>query len=590
MGDSVDEDLRKAIEASRNEMPLTKLKARTQARVSDETVRLMVTLRDWPRELRLQQQILGKDDKTHCFHCGGKGHAGLSGGPERQPTAAEMLARNRKAMWLYQEKSGGWARFDSAMARTLNDASAEGVGAAVYVRGRGFEYTVDLGTMVQENMKTATKRKVLRILDPDAVTAMEKGGGSSCSAASVTERASWSFGSGSGNWVAIAEHMASTLEAAWASHQAGTLDNVVLTLRSGGQMYDFDIAAMTQTNNKTRRVRLLRREASAPPADTNEVAALRRVPSGRSLPPGICWVCRGDGLVSQCMNLFEGADKWDAEDFEGHDCLVCYGPAVFRMSTTCDHFFCETCIRMSIEAMMETGQFPAFCPMCRADAGGKELKRGRVSDASLTFLQQRGVITKPLQFRLEKQQNKALGIDEVNVFECPGKCGEFLLSSHSTYEAAKVGEVFTDPISGEIGVRLGVCPSCGTTVCTKCETRVEADRRRRGPPKALHRCDEIAKKLSEAPDPETLAMCAKIGKKCPACGMFIQKVDGCQVMMCGTTAHGKVADALRNGGCAFIFDWNTLKKIRDDHGYTDIKGNWVKGDGPVTDRQVLLKK
>ena len=29
----------------------------------------------------------------------------------------------------------------------------------------------------------------------------------------------------------------------------------------------------------------------------------------------------------------------------------------------------------------------------------------------------------------------------------------------------------------------------------------------------------------------------------------------CHIMMCGTNAHGKVRDALRNGGCACIFDW-----------------------------------
>lgn len=59
-------------------------------------------------------------------------------------------------------------------------------------------------------------------------------------------------------------------------------------------------------------------------------------------------------------------------------------------------------------------------------------------------------------------------------------------------------------------------------------------------------------------------------------------------MMCGTNAHGKVADALRNGGCAFIFDWATMTACDDPHGYHDINGVWRRGEGPKTDRQVLL--
>ena len=59
-------------------------------------------------------------------------------------------------------------------------------------------------------------------------------------------------------------------------------------------------------------------------------------------------------------------------------------------------------------------------------------------------------------------------------------------------------------------------------------------------------------------------------------------------MMCGTNAHGKVADALRNGGCAYIFNWGSLKGCDDPHGYTDINGNWKRGKGPVTERQKLI--
>ena len=47
-------------------------------------------------------------------------------------------------------------------------------------------------------------------------------------------------------------------------------------------------------------------------------------------------------------------------------------------------------------------------------------------------------------------------------------------------------------------------------------------------------------------------------------------------------------DALRNGGCAYIFNWSTLKGVDDNHGYYDINNKRVTGKGPKTEKQVLL--
>jgi hypothetical protein len=41
-------------------------------------------------------------------------------------------------------------------------------------------------------------------------------------------------------------------------------------------------------------------------------------------------------------------------------------------------------------------------------------------------------------------------------------------------------------------------------------------------------------------DAATAELLSTIGKACPGCGNMIEKVDGCDTMMCGTTAHGKV--------------------------------------------------
>ena len=142
------------------------------------------------------------------------------------------------------------------------------------------------------------------------------------------------------------------------------------------------------------------------------------------------------------------------------------------------------------------------------------------------------------------------------------------------------------------GVGLGLCP-CGACVCVRCQALVDLSvpGARFG---VRHRCPEDAAE-GEQYDKKTQELMAKLGKKCPArptktwidrsqiskylhslililmnplffyfyssvvcqgCGKFVERTAGCRTMMCGTNAHGKVADALRNGGCALIFDWH----------------------------------
>lgn len=128
-------------------------------------------------------------------------------------------------------------------------------------------------------------------------------------------------------------------------------------------------------------------------------------------------------------------------------------------------------------------------------------------------------------------------------------------------------------------VCLGKCP-CGALVCTRCMSL-----ERKGPEE--HMCANT--QISRV-DTASKEIFARVCKKCPACGNYVQKTEGCNVMMCGTNAHGRVRDALRNGGCACIFNWNTLKPMKDNHGYYDINNKRVKGDFPRTDRQIYLNE
>ena len=52
-------------------------------------------------------------------------------------------------------------------------------------------------------------------------------------------------------------------------------------------------------------------------------------------------------------------------------------------------------------------------------------------------------------------------------------------------------------------------------------------------------------------------------KKCPVCGIFIEKNEGCEWMMCGTKAHGSLKESIKNGGCGIAFNWDSLA-VADD--------------------------
>ena len=78
-------------------------------------------------------------------------------------------------------------------------------------------------------------------------------------------------------------------------------------------------------------------------------------------------------------------------------------------------------------------------------------------------------------------------------------------------------------------------------------------------PKNAGEKDGVSVAARAAEDASTLALLSSIGKACPCCGNFIEKNEGCDVMMCGDSAHGYLAKALQNGGCGASFKWSTLK-------------------------------
>lgn len=283
----------------------------------------------------------------------------------------------------------------------------------------------------------------------------------------------------------------------------------------------------------------------------------------------------------------------------------------------------------------------------------KPIKHGKIDNEALSFLQLRGVIDSTTFFRFTKAAAASAppaagkakaGTSAADYEACPAGCGQYILWEHESYSssiyATNMGEIMTiivkatdgssgvvhdkcfspgctfkchsspadwngggrfcchacmngnghggrcervpsgDPTNEKLAVRLGQCPNCTAAVCSRCKTLVKPESRK------SHMCAQVTAETDQA----TLELLAKIGKKCPGCGKFTEKTQGCHIMMCGTDAHGKVRDALRNGGCAYIFDWNTMQGCEDGHGYYDINDKWVRGKGPTNERQVLVNK
>ena len=93
--------------------------------------------------------------------------------------------------------------------------------------------------------------------------------------------------------------------------------------------------------------------------------------------------------------------------------------------------------------MLESGQFPLHCPGCRLDATSTAAAAqvaavgGEISEECLSFLQLRGIISRPLLFRLMQAARNSTAtramIESTEYSACPADCGLFLLNSHPTY-------------------------------------------------------------------------------------------------------------------------------------------------------------
>ena len=161
----------------------------------------------------------------------------------------------------------------------------------------------------------------------------------------------------------------------------------------------------------------------------------------------------------------------------------------------CDHFFCVDCIPRYLETMMKEGRFPAFCPQCREDAtekGEAQPRFGAIEESGLSFLQQKGVISKDFMMRFVMQMRRSAGEDndKRTFFKCPAAdCTYYILEEPVEYMIIAYGKGYKKV------VQLGQC-ACGAHVCPICKKEQ---------PEQLKACTEAAWKLEGMKGKEILA-------------------------------------------------------------------------------------
>lgn len=97
----------------------------------------------------------------------------------------------------------------------------------------------------------------------------------------------------------------------------------------------------------------------------------------------------------------------------------------------------------------------------------------------------------------EKERDRQGQQDGEKFFECPGKCGRYLIEQQPSF--------VVDKHHGMMRMKLGVC-LCGTTMCVRCHKRADDMAS-----VLTHRCEGGPQ--GAAPDPASMALMAKLGKR-----------------------------------------------------------------------------
>ena len=263
----------------------------------------------------------------------------------------------------------------------------------------------------------------------------------------------------------------------------------------------------------------------------------------------------GEAEIRSCTNQAPG------------ECLICYGEGEYRITHHCNkkHFYCRDCIRDTIKMTIDNGKYPSFCPACAAEqprtAAGR--KSGLIDEQALDTLVKSSLITERMKYRYIVGQHNSRN-DEVPFCPCPNEnCKSYLLMDKRKHSVSGFPSLkrespknllqrWVKENASEQHVwkkyRPGIC-FCGQLICPACKQGLKEE------DVEGHTC-ELAEG-GRGVDLETFKLLKKSAKPCPNCGLLEQKAQGCDYMMCGTHSHGRILDAIANGGCGYNYSWET---------------------------------
>lgn len=173
-------------------------------------------------------------------------------------------------------------------------------------------------------------------------------------------------------------------------------------------------------------------------------------------------------------------------------CQICLSKNEYYHNLGCQDYFCTSCIYLLLENYISTSYvFPEelLCPSCLST----------IPDQLISKLSSESLYTKMLELR-EKLRIQKL-VSDKKAFYCPKpKCEGF-------------GHLLLDE-------KITACTKCKCSICTSCNK----------PLHPLATCEEAISVLEDS-QIEDLVL-SQNWKKCPNCGAFVEKSDGCQFVKC----------------------------------------------------------
>lgn len=207
------------------------------------------------------------------------------------------------------------------------------------------------------------------------------------------------------------------------------------------------------------------------------------------------------------------------------------------ITLNCDHRFCLECIRQHISLLIDSAQVSddvLKCPKCIEPITAYEVEE--VAGADL--------YAKYEKFKLRSLKLNELGEDEV-LFHCPGTDCEYFCI------VEKGNEEF-------------VCPKCKHKCCPFCKENTHEG----------FSCEEYKawkKENSEADKLFDQLLEDEGLLRCPECEAVVQRISGCQYMVCSSTEC--------RGKTFFCYDCGI--KLKGDHAPHDCKPRWRNRNPPA---------